>query len=75
MLFDRIVELAEGVAELEAAGEELEALDVFGVVGLGFRERRDDGRVVVDDGRLDEERLDDGLEEVVDRLAERRAFQ
>ena len=69
MLLDGVVQLAEGVAQLEAAGEELEALDVVRIVGLLLRERRDVGREVVDDGGLDEERLDDGLEEVVDRLA------
>jgi hypothetical protein len=58
VLFYGIVELAEGVAELEAAGEELEALDVIGVVGLLLGERRDDGWVVVDDCGLDEVWLD-----------------
>ena len=75
VLFDRVVQLAEGVAQLETAGEELEALDVLGVVGFGLRERRDDGRVVVDDGGLDQEGLDDRLEKVIDRLAERCALE
>ena len=38
VLFYWIIELAKGVAELEAAGEKLEALDVGRVVGLGFGE-------------------------------------
>ena len=37
-LLDGIVELAEGVADLEATDEELEAFDVRRVVGLGLRE-------------------------------------
>jgi hypothetical protein len=65
VLLDGIVELAEGVAELEAAGEELEALDVVRVVGLLLGERRDFGGVVVDDGGLDEVGFDDSFEEVI----------
>jgi hypothetical protein len=72
LLLDRIVQLAEGVAQLEAAAEELETLDVRRVVRLGLRERRNLDRVVVDDVRLNEERLDDRLEEVINGLAQRR---
>ena len=54
LLLHRIVQLAEGVAQLEAAGKNLESLDVIRVVGLLLRERRDSRWVVVDDGRLDE---------------------
>ena len=74
VLLHRVVQLAEGVAQLEAAGEELKPLHVGRVVGLGLGERRDLHRVVVDDGRLNQERLHNRFEEVVDRLAHRRAF-
>ena len=75
MLFYGIVELAEGVAEFEAAGEELEALDVIRVVGLLLGERGDCGWVVVDDGRLDEVWLDQFLEKAIDHLAKRFPFR
>ncbi len=58
VLLHRIVQLAEGVAELKAAGEDLESLDVVRVVGLLLRERRDFGWIVVDEGRLHELWLD-----------------
>ncbi len=34
LLLHRIVQLAEGVAQLEASGKDLESLDVIRVVGL-----------------------------------------
>ena len=40
VLLHRVVQLAEGVAQLEAPGKELEALDIGWIVGLGLRERR-----------------------------------
>ena len=49
-----IVELAEGVADLESANVELEALHPVWLVRLDLRERRDGEREVVDDGGLDE---------------------
>ena len=49
-----IVELGEGVADLEAADVELEALDPVGLVGLDLGQRRDGEGEVVDDGGLDE---------------------
>ena len=62
-LLDRIVELAEGVGDFEAADVELEALDRVGIVGALLRQRRHFGRKVVDERRLDQvlfpERLED----------------
>jgi hypothetical protein len=74
VLLDWVVQLAEGVAELEAAGKELEALHVIGIVGLLLGERGDDGWIVVDDGGLDQLRFDDALEKPIDYFAERRTF-
>src|ERR1700733_3710811 len=71
VLFDGVVELAEGVAEFEAAGEEFEALNVGRVVGLGFGERRDLGGVVVDDGGLDEVGLYNIFKKLVHNFAHR----
>ena len=56
LLFDWIVQLAEGVAQFESSGEDFETLDVIRVVGFLLRQRRDFRRVVVDDGWLDDER-------------------
>ena len=36
VLLFRIVQLAEGIAQFETAGEKLEALDMFRIVGLGL---------------------------------------
>ena len=62
-LLRRIVQLAEGVGHLEAADVQLEALDRVRIVGLLLGERRDFGREVVDEGRLNQlvlaERLED----------------
>ena len=64
-----IVQLAEGVADFEAADVKLEALDPVGLVGLLLGERRDGEREVVDDGRLDEVFFGDGLEDRCNRFA------
>ena len=53
-LLGRIVELAEGVGHFEAADVELEALDGVGIVRALLRQRRDLGREVVDERRLDQ---------------------
>ena len=74
MLLDRIVQLAEGVAEFEAADVELEALHPVRVVGLLLRERRDGRRKLVDDRGLDEMWFGDSFEEACDRLSERWAL-
>src|SRR5204863_2548203 len=55
--------------ELGAADEVLEALDDRGVVVGRPRERRELDRVVVEDRRLDQLRLDGVAERVVDELA------
>jgi hypothetical protein len=52
-LVDGIVELGEGVADLEAADVKLEALDPVGFVGLFLGEWADGQGEVVDDGGLD----------------------
>src|SRR5436853_69728 len=49
-----IVQLAERVRNLHPVNVELEALDGVRVVGALLRQRRDLGRKVVDEGRLDE---------------------
>ena len=74
LLLHGVVELAEGVADLKAADEDLEALDPVGVVGLLLGERRDGGWEVVDDGGLDEVLFGDGLEDARDRPAGRLAL-
>ncbi len=53
VLVDGVVELGEGVADLEAADVELEALDPVGLVGLDLGEWGDGQGEVVDDGGLD----------------------
>ena len=63
-----VVELGEGVADLEAADVELEALDPVGLVGLFLGERGDGEGEVVDDRGLDEVWLGDGLEDGCDGL-------
>ena len=68
MLLLRVVDLAERVAELHPAGEVLEALHERRVVVGRPRERRELDRVVVEDRRLDQVRLDEGLRRVVDEL-------
>ena len=62
-LLDRIVELAEGVRDFEAADIELEPFDGVGIVLPLLRERRDLGRKVVDEYRLDEIALAQRLED------------
>ena len=57
-LVDRVVELAVGVAQLLAADDQLEALRQLGIAALGLRQRRHLPRVVGDEGRLDQLRLD-----------------
>ena len=68
-LLDRIVQLAEGVGHLEAADVELEALDRVRIVRLLLRERRDFGRKVVDEGRLNQPVLAERLEDLGRDLA------
>ena len=63
-----VVDLRERVAELHSGDEVLEPLCERGVVFRRTRERRQLHRVVVDDRRLDELRLDEVREGVVDEL-------
>ena len=71
-LLRRIVQLAEGVGHLEAADVQLEALDRVGVVGALLGQRRDLGREVVDEGRLDQLILPQRLEDRSSRSCRRR---
>ncbi len=67
-----IVELAEGVTDLQTADKDLEALHPVGVLfrlALVLGEGRDGEREVIDKRRLDEVRLGDELKDVCDRLA------
>ena len=62
-----IVQLAEGVADLQATGEDFEALDPLGIffrLALVLRQGRDGERKVVNKCRLDEVRLGDELEDL-----------
>src|SRR5262249_28453496 len=61
-LLGRIVELAEGIRNLEAANIELEPLDGVWIVWLLLRERRDLGWKVVDERRLNQGVLVQALE-------------
>jgi len=70
-----VVELGEGVADLEAADVELEALDPVGLVGLDLGERRDGEREVVDDCWLDEVRFGDGFKDCRNCLTKRHALR
>ncbi len=63
-LLVRIVQLAEGVRHLETADVELEPLHGIRVVGLLFRQRRDLGRKVIDEGRLNQLVLAQPLEDL-----------
>ena len=66
VLLNWIIQLAKGIAQLEAAGKEFETLNVRWIIRLCFRQRRDLNRIVVDDRGLDQERLNDSLKQVVD---------
>ncbi len=68
-LLVRVVELGEGVADLEAADVELKALNPVGLVGLLLGEGRDGEGEVVDDGGLDEVRFGQVLEKCRDCFA------
>src|ERR1700733_9941869 len=54
LLLYRIIQLAEGIAQLESSGENLEPLHVIRVVGFLLGKRRDSSWVVVNDGGLNE---------------------
>ena len=65
----RIVQFSEGVGQLHLAGVELEALHRVGIVRPLLRERRDFGRKIVDEGRLDQPVLAQPLEDLGGDLA------
>ena len=58
-LVDRVVQLGEGVAQLGAVGEELEALGHVRLILLALGQRRNRHRVIGDEGRLNQVRLDE----------------
>ena len=64
-----VVELGERVAELLAAGDEFEPLHQAGLGAVALGERRQLDRVVRDERRLEERRLDGRAEDLVDELA------
>src|SRR5437867_3600801 len=70
-LVARVVQLGERVAQLEATGVPLEPLDETVSTGpaLGQRRARELDRVVDQEGRLDQPRLDPGREQLVEDLA------
>ena len=68
LLLVGVVDLRVRVAELHARGEVLEALGERLVLVGDARERRELDRVAVDDRRLDQARLDEVRERVVDEL-------
>src|SRR6185436_14534664 len=63
-----IVQLRVGVRHLHAGDEQLEAVDEAGIVPLLAGQRRQLGREVDDEGRLEERRLDERLEHVLPHL-------
>ena len=68
-LLVRVVELGERVGDLDPADERLPALDEAVLAAVALGERRQLDRVVEDEGRLDQLRLDELREQVVDELA------
>src|SRR5258705_470238 len=64
-----VVQLAERVGDLDSADERLPALDHALLGAVRLRERRQLDRVVDDEGRLDQLRLDALREQPVDELA------
>src|SRR5215813_12150372 len=70
-LLFRIVQLAEGVADLESADKNLESLDPVWIILFVLRERRDRDREVIQDGGLPEMLLGDSLKHVRDRFSGR----
>jgi hypothetical protein len=73
LLLAGVVLLAEGVADLHAADERLEALDHERIPALDLGQRRDLARMVDDERRLDEGGLDELGEQLVEQSARARA--
>src|SRR5205823_7390918 len=71
LLLDGVVELAERVADLGPADEPLEALDDLVAALRQPCERRETHGVVVQEGRVDQPRLDVVGERMVDELRPR----
>ena len=55
----RVVDLGEGISQLDTPGEVLESLDERRILVRRARERRQLDRIVVEDRRLDQRRLDE----------------
>ena len=69
LLVDRVVELREGVGELAAGDEQLEALGVARVRSVLFGQRADLHRMPSQEGRLNQLVLDKFVEEQVEDIA------
>jgi hypothetical protein len=67
-LVERVVQLGERVGDLAAGDHQLEPLDQPRVAALRLRQRRQLARVVRDEDRLLEVRLDQLLEQLVEQL-------
>src|SRR6516162_2262733 len=69
-LLFRIVELAEGIADLKTTDEDFKALDpILRLVALVLRQRRDGKRKVIEDGRLNQMLFGDRLKQRRDGFA------
>ena len=69
LLLDGIVQLGESVAQLEPAGKEFKSLGERRIIGAALRQRRNGGRKVIQDRRLDQLFLRDGLKQQAGQLA------
>ena len=64
VLFHRIVQLAEGIAQLEAAAVKLKPLYPIGIIRILLGQRRNSRRKLVDDRGLDKMLFSDKLEKL-----------
>ena len=71
-LVERIVQLGKSIAQFKSSNVSLETLHRHRVAGDGLRQRGDVTRVVVQEGGLDQGRLQEFTEQEVDQLAARR---
>src|SRR6185436_7500039 len=67
-LIERIVQLTERVRHLLAVGKKLEAFGQLWITPLWFRQRRELHRIIDDESRLDQLRLDQSLKNLVEHL-------
>src|SRR5207244_12268413 len=69
LLSDGIVQLAESVAQVGPAGKEFKSLGERRIIGAALRQRRNGGRKVIQDRRLDQLFLRDSLKQQAGQLA------